>query len=120
MENNNINRISATGLKSTLIDELSTPKTIIDNEGLQYFHKYNILIPRVNEELYNLQEEMDNVMISNTAQDFEIVQLQSGLSATNGNLTTVAALAGTASINALAAGNLENQKKVGSYLFKNL
>jgi hypothetical protein len=32
------------------------------------------------------------------------------LSATNGNLTTVAALAGAANINALAAGNLANYK----------
>ncbi len=37
-------------------------------------------------------------MISNTAQELEIVQLQAGLSATNGNLTTVAALAGTANL----------------------
>jgi hypothetical protein len=68
------------------------------------------LIPTVTEGFYNLQEEMDNIMISNTAQDFEIVQLQSGLSATNGYLTTVAALAGTANINALAAGSLADQK----------
>ncbi len=69
MESNSINRISATGLKSVEIDELNTPQIIIDNEGLQYFHKYNHLIPTVTEEFYNLQEEMDNIMISNTTQD---------------------------------------------------
>ena len=29
---------------------------------------------------YNLQDEMDNIMISNTTQDLELIQLQSGLS----------------------------------------
>jgi hypothetical protein len=33
MESNNINRISATGLKSVEIDELNTPQIIINNEG---------------------------------------------------------------------------------------
>ena len=42
MESNNINRISATGLKSIEIDELNTPQIIINNEGLQYYHEYNI------------------------------------------------------------------------------
>jgi hypothetical protein len=64
----NINRISATGLKSVEIDELYTPEIIINNEGLQYFHKYNLLIPTVTEGFYKLQEEMDNIMISNTQQ----------------------------------------------------
>ena len=63
MESNNINRISATGLKSIEIDELNTPQIIINNEGLQYFHKYNILIPTVTEGFYNLQEEIDNIML---------------------------------------------------------
>ena len=49
MESNNINRISATGLKSLEIDELNTQQIIINNEGLQYFHKYIILIPTVTE-----------------------------------------------------------------------
>ena len=34
MESNNINRISATGLKSIEIDELTTDQIIINNEGL--------------------------------------------------------------------------------------
>jgi hypothetical protein len=71
MESNNINRISATGLKSVEIDELNTPQIIINNGGLQYFHKYNLLIPTVTEGFYNLQEEMYNIMISNTTQDLE-------------------------------------------------
>ncbi len=41
--------ISATGLKSVELDELTTDQIIINNEGLQYFHKYNILIPTVTE-----------------------------------------------------------------------
>ena len=49
-------------------------------------------------------------MISYTTRDFELVQIQSALSTIRGNITTVAALAGTANINALAAGNLANQK----------
>ncbi len=40
MESNNINRLSVTGLKSIEINELNTPQIIINNEGLQYFHKY--------------------------------------------------------------------------------
>ncbi len=44
MESNNINRISATGLKSIEIDELNTPQIVINNEGLQYYHEYNILL----------------------------------------------------------------------------
>ncbi len=42
MESNNINRILATGLKSVELDELNTPQIIINNEGLQYCHDYNI------------------------------------------------------------------------------
>ena len=42
MKSNNINRISATGLKSIEIDELNTSKIIINNEGLQYYHDYNL------------------------------------------------------------------------------
>ena len=33
-------RVSATGLKSVELDELTTDQIIINNEGLQYFHKY--------------------------------------------------------------------------------
>jgi hypothetical protein len=35
-------RISATGLKSVELDELTTNQIIINNEGLQYYHEYNI------------------------------------------------------------------------------
>ena len=110
MESNNINRISATGLKSVEIDELTTDQIIINNEGLQYFHKYNLLIPTVTEGFYNLQEEMDNIMISNTTQDVKLIQLQTGLTTAQGDIITLGTLAGTANINALAAINLANQK----------
>ena len=110
MESNNINRISATGLKSVEIDELTTDKIIINNEGLQYLHKYNILLPTMTEGFYNLQEEMDNIMISNTTQDLELIQLQTGLTTTQGDIVTLGALAGMANINALAAIDLANQK----------
>ena len=103
-------RVSATGLKSVELDELTTDQIIINNEGLQYLHKYNILLPTVTEGFYNLQEEMDNIMISNTTQDLEILNLQQGLTTAQGNITTIATLAGTANANALAAGNLANQK----------
>ena len=110
MESNNINRISATGLKSVEIDELTTDQIIINNEGLQYLHKYNILLPTMTEGFYNLQDEMDNIMISNTTQDVELIRLQSGLTKAQGDITTLGVLAGTANANALAAIDLANQK----------
>ena len=103
-------RISATGLKSVEIDELTTNQIIINNEGLQYYHNYNILLPTVTEGYYNLQEELDNIMISNTTQDLELLQLQQGLTTAQGNITTLGTLAATANINALAAIDLANQK----------
>ena len=51
-------RVSATGLKSVELDELTTDQIIINNEGLQYLHKYNILLPTMTEGYYNLQEEL--------------------------------------------------------------
>ena len=39
----NIFRASATGLKSVELDEINTSQIIINNGGLQYLHKYNIL-----------------------------------------------------------------------------
>ncbi len=39
--------VSATGLKSIELDELTTDQIIINNEGLQYFHKYSILLPDI-------------------------------------------------------------------------
>ena len=110
MESNNINRISATGLKSVEIDESTTDQIIINNEGLQYLHKYNILLPTMTEGFYNLQEEMDNIMISNTTQDVELIQLQSKMIKAEGDIITLGTLAGTANINALAAIDLANQK----------
>ena len=98
MESNNINRISATGLKSVEIDELTTDQIIINNEGLQYLHKYNILLPTMTEGFYNLQEEMDNIMISNTTQDVELIQLQSKMIKAEGDIITLGTLAGTANI----------------------
>jgi len=110
MESNNINRISATGLKSIEIDELNTPQIIINNEGLQYLHKYNILLPTVTEGFYNLQEEMDNIMISNTTQDLELIQLQAGLSTAQANITTLGAGLFIAAGEATSALDLANQK----------
>jgi len=62
------------------------------------------------EGFYNLQDEMDNIMISNTTQDVELIQLQTGLTTAQGDIITLGTLAGTANINALAAINLANQK----------
>ncbi len=110
MESNNINRFSATGLNSVEIDELNTPQIIIDNEELHQFYKYDRLIPTVTEVFYNLQEEMVNIMISNTTQDSELLQLQAGLSTTNANLSSVAIVAGGAATSALSAIDIVNQK----------
>ena len=77
---------------------------------MQYYHNYNILLPTVTEGYYNLQEELDNIMISNTTQDLELLQLQQGLTTAQGNITTLGTLAATANINALAAIDLANQK----------
>jgi hypothetical protein len=57
--------MSATGLESVEIDELNTHTQKKNEEGLQYYHEYNIFFPTVNEGFYNLPEEMDNTMISN-------------------------------------------------------
>ena len=103
-------RVSATGLKSVELDELTTNQIIINNEGLQYFHKYTILLPTVTEGFYNLQEELDNIMISNTTQDLELIQLQSGLTTAQGNITTLGAGLVAVGGEATAALNLANQK----------
>ncbi len=84
-----------------------------------YFHEYNILLPTVTEGFYNLPEEMDNIMISNTTQDSELIQLQTALSTVSGNITSLGILAETASINALGAIDLANQKS-WILFFKNL
>jgi hypothetical protein len=80
-------RVSATGLKSVELDELTTDQ-IINNEGLQYFHKYTILLPTVTEGYNTLQEELDNIMISNTTQDLELIQLETRMGAAEGSITT--------------------------------
>ncbi len=67
---------------------------------------------------YNLQDELDNIMISNTTQDLELIQLQSGLSSAQASITPLEVLAGTANINALAAIDLAN-KKSWNFLLKN-
>jgi hypothetical protein len=67
-------------------------------------------MPTVTEGFYNLQEEMGNIMISNTAQDLELLQLQAGLSKTNANLSSVSILAGGASVSTLTAIDIANQR----------
>ena len=103
-------RISATGLKSAELDEITTNQIIINNEGLQYKHKYNILLPTITEEYYNLQEEMDSIMISNTFQDVELFTISNALSTATTNITALGVLAATANINALLAMDLANNK----------
>jgi hypothetical protein len=53
---------------------------------------------------------MENIIISNTMQDLELIQLQSGLTTTTGNIASLEVLTGTTHINALAAIDLVNQK----------
>ncbi len=65
------------------------------------------------EGFYGLQEEMDNIMISYTTQDLELLQLQNRLSTATANISSLAMLAGTASVNALSAIDLANPKKIG-------
>ncbi len=75
--------------KPVEIDELNASKIIINNEGLQYYHEYNILLPTMNQGFYNLQEEIDDIMISNTTQDLELIQLQAGLSSAQASITSL-------------------------------
>ena len=103
-------RISATGLKSVELDELTTNQIIINNEGLQYKHKYNILLPTITKGYYNLQEELDNIMIGNTTQDIELFTITNALSTSTTNITSLGVLAATANINALQAMDLANNK----------
>ena len=107
----NTNRISATGLKSVDLDEINTNKITIDETGLNYYHDYNILLPTMNAGYYNLQDEMDNIMISNTTQDLEIVNLQSGLTTAQGNIISLGTTLTATSATATAAFNLVNQKQ---------
>ncbi len=50
-----------------------------------------ILLPTVTEEYYNLQEELDNIIISNTTQDLELLQLETRMGAAEGSITTLGA-----------------------------
>ena len=92
-------RFLATGLKSVELGELTTNQIIINNEGLQYKHKYNILLPTITEGYYNLQEEMDTIMISNTTQDTELFTITNALSTATTNITALGVLATTAITN---------------------
>ena len=109
-------RTSATGLKSVELDELTTNQIIINNEGLQYKHKHNILLPTINEGYYNLQEELDNIMISNTTQDIELFTITNALSTATTNITALGVLAATANTNPLLAMDLANSKKLADFL----
>ena len=97
-------------MKSVELDELTTNQIIINNEGLQYLHKYNILLPTITEGYYNLQEELDNIMISNTTQDLELIQLETRMGAAEGSITTLGAGLFLTAAEATAALNLANQK----------
>jgi hypothetical protein len=79
-----------------------------------------ILLPILNEEFNNLQEEINNIMISNTTQDLALIQLQSGLTTATGNIVFLGVLAETAKINALAAIDLANQKSWNLFFQKPL
>jgi hypothetical protein len=68
------------------------------------------LIPTVTEGFYNLQEEMDNIMISNTTQDLELLQLQAGLTTAQGNITSLGAGLTLTSAGTILALDLVDQK----------
>ena len=56
MESNNINRISATGLKSIEIDELNTPQIIINNEGTHIWaERLSKVMKYLHREFYRLK-----------------------------------------------------------------
>ena len=48
-------------------------------------------MPTSTERYYNLQEELDNIMISNTTQDLELLQLETRMGAAEGHITTLGA-----------------------------
>ena len=65
-------------------------------------------IPTITEGYYNLQEEMDNIVISNTTQDIEFLTISNALSTATTNITALGVLAATANTNALLAMDLAN------------
>ena len=68
---------------------------------------------------YNLQEELDNIMISNTNQDLNLIQLETRMASAEGSTTTLGAGLLLTSGGTLLALDLVNQK-FGNYFFKNL
>jgi hypothetical protein len=59
---------------------------------------------------YSLQEELDNIMISNTVQDVELLQLETRMSAAEGSITTLGAGLLLTSGGLILALDLVNQK----------
>ena len=59
---------------------------------------------------YNLQEEMDNIMISNTTQDLELINLETRMTSAEGSITTLGAGLLLAAGEATTALDLVNQK----------
>ncbi len=102
-------RVSATGLKSVELDELTTNQIII-NKDYNIFTNI-IFFTNSHWRNYNLQEELDNIMISNTTQDLELIQL--------GSITTLGADLLLTSGCVLLALDLVNQKR-WILFFKNL
>ena len=59
---------------------------------------------------YNLQEELDNIMISNTTQDLELIQLETRMASAEGSITTLGAGLLLTAGGTLLALDLVNQK----------
>ncbi len=74
----------------------------------------------MNQGFYNLQEEMDNIMISNTTQDLEFIQLQGSLSAAQASITSLGGTLFITSTGTLLALDLVNQKNWILYFKKSL
>jgi len=94
-----MSRISATGLKDEEFDEIKASNIEvgnndikIDETGLYVYHNYNILLPTVPTGWLNLHDEIESASISNTTQDLEILNLESSLATTQGNLNSLAVI----------------------------
>ena len=68
---------------------------------------------------YNLQEELDNIMISNKTQDLELIQLETRMASAEGSITTLGAGLLLTSGGVILALDLVNQKS-WILFFKNL